>query len=276
MATGAPSSTAPSSPLKWRRSARRLTEGQATLLRDAFRDVQAIGDDRGYSYFAGIHGLPRPIGCDNAHGQPYFLPWHRAYLYFFERALRDRVPDATLPWWDWRRPDIPALFADEFGADGQPNPLFSASVDPQALAQGQQAGPPLDSVLATTERDPGAPGTPRLPSAVEVADVLGRGDFIDFSFALEDLHNRVHVWVGGRFGHMQYIEFAAFDPIFWAHHSMVDRIWRIWQLRHPGSLPPRALLDDALPPFRMTVEQTLDVEALGYDYAASTASQVTA
>jgi tyrosinase len=73
-------------------------------------------------------------------------------------------------------------------------------------------------------------------------------------------------------GHMGTIEFAAFDPIFWAHHTMVDRIWRVWQLRYPGARPPSSILDQALPPFRMTVRQTLDVTALGYDYAASTAS----
>ena len=33
-----------------------------------------------------------------------FLPWHRAYLYFFERALRDRVPTLAQPWWDWTAP----------------------------------------------------------------------------------------------------------------------------------------------------------------------------
>ncbi len=30
-----------------------------------------------------------------------FLPWHRAYLYFFELALQDRVPEVAIPWWDW-------------------------------------------------------------------------------------------------------------------------------------------------------------------------------
>ena len=69
------------------------------------------------------------------------------------------------------------------------------------------------------------------------------------------------------------IPFAAYDPIFWAHHTMIDRLWRIWQLQHPGADPDASLLDQALPPFRMTVRQTLDVAALGYDYASSTSSQ---
>jgi len=31
---------------------------------------------------------------------------------------------------------------------------------------------------------------------------------------------------------------------------------------------PRGLLNEALPPFNITVAQTLDVNALGYDYAS--------
>ena len=102
MSTGTPSPQATTTPVRFRRSASRLTAGQAKNLRDSFAAVQGINDDRGYGYHAGIHGLPLPIGCDNAHGTDYFLPWHRAYLYFFERALRDQVPDAMLTWWDWR------------------------------------------------------------------------------------------------------------------------------------------------------------------------------
>jgi tyrosinase len=267
MAAGTPSSPAGSVPLRFRRSVALLTVGQRRLLRDAFAALQAIDDDRGYAYHAGIHGLPLPIGCDNAHGTPYFLPWHRAYLYFFERALRDQVPQAMLAWWDWRvsaatPARIPRTFADDT-LDGEPNPLFSAEVSPLALEQGGSEVP------ARTLRRPGAPGTPPLPSAEEVRTALALADFLDFSAFVENLHDRVHVWTGG---HMGLIPYAAFDPIFWAHHAMVDRVWRLWQLRHVGAEPPAAILEDALPPFAMTVRQTLDVTALGYDYAVSSAS----
>src|SRR3954449_6979513 len=127
-------------PLRWRRSARRLTPGQAALLREAFTVTMAIGDERGYSYFAGMHGLPRPMDCTVAHGRPFFLPWHRAYLYFVERALRDQVPDAMLTWWDWRTgpthaAQIPKTFASKT-VDRKRNPLFSATVSPLAIQQG--------------------------------------------------------------------------------------------------------------------------------------------
>src|SRR3954447_6857404 len=102
MPIGAASPQQPGQPIRFRRSVARLTPGQLQNFRDAFGRVQGIGDDRGYGYHAGIHGLPLPIGCDDAHGTPYFLPWHRAYLYFFERALRDQVARAMLAWWDWR------------------------------------------------------------------------------------------------------------------------------------------------------------------------------
>lgn len=238
----------------------------------------AISDERGYNYFAGIHGLPRPIGCDNAHGTPYFLPWHRAYLYFFERALRDRVADAMLVWWDWRtrtpgeNPGIPRAFSQK-RPGGRRNPLYSAPVDPIALEQGRRMTPTPTVVEPNTVRELGPPGAPPLPTKAEVRRTLELDDFLDFSQAVEGLHDRVHVWTGGRRGHMSQIPFAAFDPIFWAHHTMIDRLWRLWQLRHPDARPPAAILDDALPPFRMTVRQTLDVTALGYDYAASTSSQ---
>jgi tyrosinase len=266
VSTGTPTAQHPAVPVRFRRSADHLTKEQLGILRESFAALYAIDDDRGYGYFAGIHGLPLPISCENAHGTPYFLPWHRAYLYFFERALRDRVKDAGLVWWDWRTSSArPSRMPDPYlKPSGATNSLFSAPVPKLALQEGRQAGM---KVSAKTRREPAGPSG--LPSVEEVEDVLARSQFIDFSRALEQLHNRVHGWAGG---HMGIIPFAAFDPIFWAHHTMCDRIWRLWQLRHPGANPPASILDEALPPFRMTVRQTLSVTALGYDYAAATAS----
>jgi tyrosinase len=66
---------------------------------------------------------------------------------------------------------------------------------------------------------------------------------------------------------MSQVPTAAYDPIFWSHHSMVDRLWYLWQMNHRGiSLPP-SLLNEALPPFSVTVGQMLDISRLGYDYA---------
>ncbi|HUO73487.1 MAG TPA: tyrosinase family protein [Solirubrobacteraceae bacterium] len=233
-----------------------MTADQLTSLRQAISATQAISDDRGYQHWAGIHGLPLPMYCQ--HGTPLFLPWHRAYLYFFELALRDQVPDVVWPWWDW---SVDQQIPDAYNArrvDNAPNPLFNSPIQPS----GRDGGPPR------TNRQPGAPDAPPLPTPDQVQAVVDLDDFMDFQTQLEDIHNGVHVWVGGTMGE---IPTAAYDPVFYAHHTMIDRIWRLWQLAHPQVGPPAALLDQALPPFQMTVAQTLDPSALGYDYAASTA-----
>lgn len=264
MSTGAVSPQQPVVPLRHRLNVDAMTAEQLAAFRAAMSAAMGISDERGYNYQAGIHGLPLPISCGIAHGQPIFLPWHRAYLYFFELTLRDLQTDVSLPWWDWTtQAAIPDAYAAAQVA-GQPNPLYSAEVDPVALAQGARAG---DKKAPRTVRFPGQSGAPPLPSPADVDKVLALPGFLDFTQQLEQLHNNVHVWVGGDKGHMGDIPFAAFDPIFWAHHTMIDRVWRIWQLRHPSASVPVTLLDEALPPFAMTVAQTLDANTLGYDYA---------
>jgi polyphenol oxidase len=55
-----------------------------------------------------------------------FAPWHRMYIYFYERALGDLIGDDTfaLPYWSWDTPagmGIPAVFK---GVSTAENPLF--------------------------------------------------------------------------------------------------------------------------------------------------------
>lgn len=243
--------------LRHRRDARQLTVGQLADFRRAITATQGIGDDRGYQYWAGIHGLPLPISC--VHHRELFLPWHRAYLYLFEKALQDQVPGVTLPWWDWTHHGggIPDPYAKR-RAGGRKNPLFDSPI--------QASGRATPSQRRTT-RSPGAPGG--LPLSGQVEAVLKNSDFFTFQTQLESIHDGVHVWTGGT---MSDISTAAYDPLFWAHHSMIDRLWYLWQLRHPGGGVPAALLDRALAPFPMTVRDTLHVSQLGYDYAAATAA----
>ncbi|KAL1844252.1 hypothetical protein VTJ49DRAFT_2309 [Mycothermus thermophilus] len=61
--------------------------------------------------------------------------------------------------------------------------------------------------------------------------------------SIEAIHDTVHAIVGGggpgqtaaQPGHMGWIQWSAFDPIFFLHHCMVDRIFAIWQALHPDS-----------------------------------------
>ena len=105
---------------------------------------------------------------------------------------------------------------------------------------------------------------PPLPYGDRFTAATQDSSFADFQSTLEGIHDDVHVWVGGI---MQDIELAAYDPLFYAHHVMIDRCWRLWQTQNPGAVPDTSLLDVALQPNGMTVRQTLDVTRLGYDYA---------
>jgi tyrosinase len=256
--TGTPSPQLPAVALEHRPTIEEMSAIQLGSLRQAIAATQGISDERGYQHWAGVHGLPLPMYCQ--HGTPLFLPWHRAYLYLFEKALQDQVSGAMLAWWDWtvaHQVGIPPAYAQE-QAEGQANPLYSSPIQPS----GREPGGP-----DRTARQPGEPQAPPLPSPEKIKQILELEDFLDFQTQLEDVHNGVHVWVGGT---MSDIATAAYDPLFWAHHTMIDRLWRIWQLAHPAAAPPTSLLQQALPPFPMTVSQTLDVASLGYDYAVST------
>jgi tyrosinase len=262
---------------RYRKSVTGLTVGELAALRSALTKMIALSDDRGFEYWAGIHGLPLPISC--THGSPLFLPWHRAYLYYFEQHLLDQMPSGqsvSLPWWDWSsQTGIPAAYAEAKLPDGAANPLAGAPISGIPAAQFNDENVPQ---VAHTFRQPGPTGpnhgSAGLPSARQVATVLALKDFDDFTVQLEDLHNQVHVWVGGT---MSEIPVAAFDPIFWAHHTMIDRLWALWQLAHPGAGVGSVPLNHPLGPFpTLTVAHTLSTTALGYDYAAATSSATVA
>jgi tyrosinase len=52
--------------------------------------------------------------------------------------------------------------------------------------------------------------------------------------SIESVHDQIHGLVGSG-GHMSYVPYSAFDPIFWLHHAMVDRVFAIWQVLNPDS-----------------------------------------
>ncbi|EWC44962.1 hypothetical protein DRE_01021 [Drechslerella stenobrocha 248] len=49
----------------------------------------------------------------------------------------------------------------------------------------------------------------------------------------DDIHNAIGGPIGGPTGHMADISLAAFDPIFWLHHTNIDRLFALWQGINP-------------------------------------------
>lgn len=237
--------------------------------RRAMAMAEGISDNRGYNYVAGFHGAPgwwcwhHQFSRRVAVQARLFLPWHRAYLWYLEQMLQQLLPDARvgLPWWDWTvDARVPSAY-DASQIDGAANPLY------QTRALVPSARPPIDRL---TVREPGGNPQARLPVLGDVNRLLGIAEWASFSDFLENFHDDVHGWVGGDMGD---VTTAAYDPIFFAHHCMIDRLWAMWQDRNGNGNVPNELLDLPLQPFGKTFRDVLNVQSLGYEYGA-TATEV--
>lgn len=62
------------------------------------------------------------------------------------------------------------------------------------------------------------------------------------SWSPPQLHNRVHMWVGGDMAPGS----SPNDPVFYLNHCNVDRIWEAWMARHGRTYRPVAG-DEAAP-----------------------------
>jgi hypothetical protein len=203
------------------------------------------------------------------HGNWWFLPWHRAYLYYFERILRHLSgdPKLTLPYWNYTKEDqreLPGVFRQPT-ADGQPNPLFLPSVVTYLAEGGQERSFPGRSRPLNAFPDPETQLTARITHlrALEMVPFYTLSDVVGDSFGgavssgliaasasgtLEQLpHNRIHTAVGGDVstqgeiqitGLMGDVPTAARDPIFWLHHCNIDRLWEVWLSKGSGRRNP--------------------------------------
>ncbi|KAH7138143.1 hypothetical protein B0J11DRAFT_8188 [Dendryphion nanum] len=54
--------------------------------------------------------------------------------------------------------------------------------------------------------------------------------------SFESVHDAVHVTAGGESGgHMWFLDYSSFDPIFWLHHFNVDRLLAMYQTVSPNT-----------------------------------------
>ncbi|MET9848987.1 tyrosinase MelC2 [Streptomyces ossamyceticus] len=214
-------------------------------------------------------------GERTGHRSPSFLPWHRRFLLEFERALQSVDPSVALPYWDWTTDRTPraSLWAPDFlggtgrSRDGQVmDGPFAASTGNWPINVRIDGRTFLRRALGSAVR--------QLPTRAEVESVLAMPtyDMAPWNSASDgfrnhlegwrgvNLHNRVHVWVGGQMG----TGVSPNDPVFWMHHAYIDKLWAEWQRRHPGStyLPaagtPNVVdLDETMQPWNDTTPAAL-------------------
>jgi tyrosinase len=191
-----------------------------------------------------MHRLASSAG-DEAHMQPAFLTWHRAFLLLVERELQKIDPSVVLHYWDWDAA-APNIFAENFmGAPGtggfiaEPefsltNPLLGWNTDLPFN------GGEIRRNVEDHTRDPNGYmkplDDPIDPSLIDLADygptTPGSSTVNSFSDDVEKFsHNWAHGWPCGA-GHLTNPNRSAADPLFYLLHSQIDREWAYWQERH--------------------------------------------
>jgi tyrosinase len=187
------------------------------------------------------------------HRSPAFLPWHRRFIWDFEKELQ-RVSgnsQLSLPYWNWPEGDANASMwnDDLLGGNGDlttqvvnrgpfrsdqwiivnssgsaAGPLMRA-FGSQAWARNLPSLQEIEQVLAITPYD--------VSPWSEISSPSFRNQLEGFNGP--NLHNRGHGWVSGSMLPMT----SPNDPVFFMHHCMVDKLWYEWQLRFPnqGYLP---------------------------------------
>jgi tyrosinase len=242
--------------------------------RDGVRLLKAASGNVSWTNFAGIHGDASNFNlCP--HGNWYFLPWHRAYLLSYERAVRQLTGnnDFALPYWDWTEDrQMPPAFV-ETTFNGQPNPLFEPQRDatPTDALPDSTVGPGIISqILAQTPFE--TFGTSRPDGQNNLDQSWINCEFCGTSGTLElTPHNLVHVFVGGIMGQAN----SALDALFMMHHCNIDRIWWMWtQGGGPDSSDPlwtgmtfqNNFFNPDGTPYSPKVSDLLVPEPLGYTY----------
>jgi tyrosinase len=201
------------------------------------------------------------------HQGPSFLPWHRRYLLDFERRLQAIDPAVTVPYWNWSvdRTPTAVLWGNDFlGGDGRAGDRrvltgpFAASTGNWTLTVRADSRTYLVRSMGLAR--------PALPTAADLAAVMLRSPYdtapwsesstVGFRAALEgfvtpNLHNNVHLWVGGHM--LQTV--SPNDPVFFLHHAFVDKCWADWcgsqTVRYlPATNTPNVVdADELLPPW---------------------------
>lgn len=197
--------------IRVRKNVYTLTTAELNALKVGIYKMKArpYTDPTSWAYQAAIHGttmndnLPSWNTCHNNGESDFFFSWHRMYLYFFERILRANSGREylTLPYWDTQaNPVIPASYRE----NSPVNPLY-------------------DATRNSTMNNGGS-----LPSTISTAYNNSFTIIPYYSFQ-NDLnggpHGAVHNTISGN---MAFVTTAAQDPVFWLHHSNVDRLWEKW------------------------------------------------
>lgn len=221
----------------------------------------------GVQTFTATNATETATWCKCQHGTQPFLTWHRMYLWYFERVLQQAAgdPSLRLPYWDYAtNPGLPAAYRDatyvnENGAT-VPNPLR------------------VDARQASLNAGTSSLGAGTTSSASAMTST----SYVPFNNAIQATpHGAVHCAVGVSpgcpNGLMGSVPVSALDPIFYAHHTNIDRLYECWlKVNEPARLPSDSghlntqfsFIDSDGSTATRKVSDMLRLSQLGYAYAS--------
>jgi tyrosinase len=186
--------------------------------RSAIGQMQALpaSDQRNWSMQASIHNNTCP------HATWYVLPWHRVYLWYFERICRSLSGEKSfaVPYWNWTEG---SAVPDVFYAKGDVlNDTTKVLAQHVAIPAEFVSHSVLEGILEETNFL--VFGSSK---ATTLRPPVGYG-------ALEATpHNNVHSLIGGDMGTYM----SPLDPVFWTHHAMMDYCWVDWNFDRNNQNP---------------------------------------
>nr|USF91999.1 polyphenol oxidase [Pisum sativum subsp. elatius] len=239
-------------PLRIRQAAHLVNDEYLAKYKKAIQLMKALpsNDPRSFTQQANIHCAY----CDGAYSQAgfpdldlqvhnswLFFPFHRWYVYFYERILGSLINDPTfaLPFWNYDAPDgmqFPSIYTDS--ASPLYDKLRSASHQPPAIINldfndvDGDANDLISNNLTIMYRQVVSNGK---TSKLFLGNTYRAGDESDPGpGSVENVpHGVVHRWSGDdtqpNLENMGTFYAAARDPIFFSHHSNIDRFWSIWK-----------------------------------------------
>lgn len=288
---------------KLRPSAHRVTPEYMLKFNTAIDRMKRLpkDDPRNFTQQANVHCAYCNLAYDQTgqggdlklqvHESWLFFPFHRWYIYFYERILGKLIEDPTfaLPFWNWDNPEgmtMPPMFQNE----NKYPALYDARRDQKNL-------PPALVDLGDTHSSDSAQISANNLSIMYTEMIRGNNDVYDFmgkpyrqgtspspgaGSVERGSHTQVHIWVGDKkdsWEDMGNFYSAGRDPIFYSHHANVDRMWTLWQYFLPSDKIPDKRITD--PDFlnaaflfydenaqlvRVTVKDCLDNLRMGYEY----------
>mmetsp|Transcript_25494 Transcript_25494/g.59729 ORF Transcript_25494/g.59729 Transcript_25494/m.59729 type:complete len:559 (-) Transcript_25494:133-1809(-) len=216
---------------------------------DFLTAIVRVKDSGAYDEFIDVHLAVAQF----THGPAEFLPWHRWFIWNFEKLLQETMGRCIyIPYWDWERDaeweaesDVmhPATFGS-WGATSGAGCAMNGITNyhpPFQQSPGVNNGPRgcvtrnfLEGWSFTGE----AQILAMIANYNQFADTTGAGLFNDQSNPTEvgttnsfrmEFENGPHMLVHGIIaGHMG-SNWSPSDPLFYLHHANIDRIWTMWQ-----------------------------------------------